>query len=195
MWDQRYNTDEYVYGTWPNDFLNSNWQHLPVGRVLSIGEGEGRNAVFLAQQGFDVHAVDSSAIGLQKASRLASERGVNITTHHSDLEHFQVEPHSFDAAIAIFCHLPVHLRQTVHQKLIEGLRPGGVVLLEAYTPEQLNHQTGGPSKEEMLYSLEQLQKDFAGLEFLHQKELLREICEGRLHQGQGAVVQLIALKH
>ena len=195
QWDARFSGEAYVYGTQPNDFLVEMAPRLPPGgRVLSLGEGEGRNAVYLASLGHPVTAVDASRVGLAKVRRLAAERGVSVETVVSDLADFTFAPAAWDAAIAIFCHLPPSLRKRVHQGLVESLRPGGIVLLEAYTPAQLGFRTGGPPVAELLYTAEALREDFAGLELLVLRELTREVREGTLHTGQAAVVQLVGRK-
>ncbi len=194
MWDQRYAVEEYVYGTRPNDFLASVVDRLPMGRVLCLAEGEGRNAVYLAEQGFEVTAVDSSAVGLDKARKLAGQRGVHIETIVADLAHYEIIPESWDAIVAIFCHLPPPLRRVVHAQAVAGLRPGGAFVLEAYTPAQLKHGTGGPPVVELMMTLEALRNELAGLRFEHAVETERDIQEGRFHAGVGAVVQVLAYK-
>jgi SAM-dependent methyltransferase len=194
MWDERYNTAEYVYGTDPNEFLASAVTEIPRGRTLCIAEGEGRNAVFLAEHGHDVVAVDSSAIGLKKAGILASERGVNIETVVADLANFDIEPDSWDAIVSIFAHVPPAIRIPLHKKIVHGLKAGGMLVLEAYTPGQIELGTGGPAVPEMTMSLDVLQEELDGLEFVHAVELERDVIEGRFHTGKGAVVQLIAVK-
>ncbi len=194
MWDQRYDTDEYVYGTEPNDFLASVAGDIPVGRTLCIAEGEGRNAVYLAQHGHQVVAVDASAVGLEKAGKLADERGVKIETLVQDLAHIEIEADSWDAVVSIFAHVPPAIRKPLHQKIVQGLRSGGMLVLEAYTPEQLELGTGGPPVAEMTMTLQALQQELDGLEFKHAVELQRDVIEGRFHTGKGAVVQVIAVK-
>ena len=102
MWDQRYSADEYIYGKDPNEFLAKAVDNIPKGKVLCLAEGEGRNAVFLAQHGYEVVAVDSSSVGLEKANKLAQERGVTIQTIVTDLAHFDIEPDSWDGVVSIF---------------------------------------------------------------------------------------------
>lgn len=194
MWDERYNVADYVYGTEPNGFLVPKADLLPSGKVLCLGEGEGRNAVWLAEQGFDVTAVDSSGVGLRKARALATGRGVRITTVHSDLAHYAIEPEGWDGIVSIFCHLPAPLRAQVHQGCVAGLRPGGVMLLEAYTPDQVGRGTGGPPTAALMMDAQTLRHELAGLDLLELVELEREVHEGALHNGPGAVVQLVARK-
>lgn len=194
MWDQRYSSDTYVYGTEPNGFLVTAAARLPTGKVLCLGEGEGRNAVWLAQRGYDVTAVDSSAVGLEKAQRLAVSRGVTISTVHADLAELGIEPESWEGIVSIFCHLPPALRADVHRRCVSGLRRGGVMLLEAYAPRQLGYRTGGPPTAELMMDTETLRSELAGLELLHLRECERDIREGELHNGIGAVVQAVARK-
>lgn len=199
MWDERYRDDEYVYGTEPNAFLASAIKHLPCAHnphcnVLSLAEGEGRNAVYLAEHGCSVTAVDSSAVGLAKAEKLARTRGVEITTQHLNLADLDIQPNSWDAIISIFCHVPSAMRKALHQKIVHGLRPGGVLVLEAYTPDQLSLKTGGPQDADMTMTLQQLQEELDGLIFEQAEELQREVIEGKFHTGRGAVVQVIAHK-
>jgi 2-polyprenyl-3-methyl-5-hydroxy-6-metoxy-1,4-benzoquinol methylase len=194
MWDERYASDEYVYGLEPNDFLKANFESIPMGEVLCLAEGEGRNAVFLAQQGYEVTAVDSSARGLEKAQRLASAREVKINTIHADLNDFIIETERWSGIVSIFCHLPPPLRVAVHQQVAGGLKPGGAIILEAYTPDQLMHGTGGPPVAEMMMDKESVLNELGKLEFLRLLELEREIHEGQLHNGLAAVVQAIAIR-
>jgi SAM-dependent methyltransferase len=193
MWDERYATDEFVYGTEPNDFLKAHADKLKPGRVLCLADGEGRNGVFLATLGFEVTAVDLSAVGLEKAQRFAAENGVEITTIHADLNDFDIAPNHWDNIVSIFCNLPAPLREKVHPAAAAGLTKGGVFLLEAYTVRQLEMPgQGGPPVPEMMYSADMLKQDFQGVEIVHAEEVDREIHEGIMHQGHSAVVQFIA---
>jgi 2-polyprenyl-3-methyl-5-hydroxy-6-metoxy-1,4-benzoquinol methylase len=201
MWDERYSDEDYVYGTAPNEFLASvidriraKHNHLHHAKVLSLGEGEGRNAVYLAEHGCYVTAVDASRVGLSKAENLAKARGVVIRVIHSDLAHLAIEAEAWDAIISIFCHVPSPLRRDLHRKVVAGLRPGGVFVLEAYTPSQLELKTGGPQDVDMTMTLQQLETELAGLVFEHAQELERNVVEGKFHTGKGAVVQLVARK-
>jgi SAM-dependent methyltransferase len=196
QWNSRFSVPEYVYGTKPNDFLVESAPALPPApaRVLSLGEGEGRNAVYLASLGHRVTAVDASDVGLRKAERLAAERGVPLETVVSDLGDFTIAPGTWDAVVLIFCHLPMPLRQQVHRAAVAGLRPGGVLVLEGYTPAQLALRTGGPPVRELLYTSEVLREDFEGLELPVLRELERNVVEGKLHTGRAAVVQVLGRK-
>ncbi len=194
MWDKRYSGESYAYGTEANDFLESMQNKLPTGKILCLGEGEGRNAVWLAQQGNDVTAVDLSSVGLQKAQSLAKTKGVAITTVHADLAEYDIGKEQWDAIILIFCHLPPPLRKQVHKNCVAGLRKKGLLVLEAYTPEQLNYKTGGPPVDAMMMNTASLKSELEGLNFISLEEKVREINEGEFHKGKGAVVQLLAQK-
>ena len=194
MWDQRYSSDLFVYGTEPNEFLRGVADQIDKGRILCLGEGEGRNAVYLAQLGHQVVAVDSSAVGLSKAARLAKERCVEIETVHADLAHYDIQARHWDAIVSIFCHLPGALRRRLHRNVVQGLRSGGLFVLEAYTPAQLAFASGGPPNEALMMSLAELRYELQGLTFLQGRETEREVVEGHMHTGRGAVVQVVARK-
>ncbi|MBL8206105.1 MAG: class I SAM-dependent methyltransferase [Blastocatellia bacterium] len=194
MWDERYADENYVYGTAPNDFLAAQAARIPKGRVLCLADGEGRNGVWLAQQGYDVTSVDLSEVGLEKTRKLAASRGVSVTTIHADLAEYKIQPNEWDGVIAIFCHLPSAVRHYLYPQTVAGLRPGGVFLLELYPPKQLEYGTGGPRDLDLLATLEDLRQDLDGLQFEIAQEVEREIHEGQFHQGQSAVVQILAIK-
>lgn len=194
MWNERYNTEHYIYGTEPNGFLAEHYRSIPKGDVLCLAEGEGRNAVFLASQGYRVTAVDLSAVGLEKAQRLAESRGVEVNWVHADLAEFDLGESRWDGIIAIFAHLPPAVRQRVHQGVVAALKPGGVFLLQAYRPEQLKFGTGGPSDESMLITSQILGEELGALRFSMLKEAERDIIEGSHHTGRAAVVEAIAHK-
>ncbi len=194
MWDEEYSVDEYVYGESPNDFLLEMTASLKKGNALCLAEGEGRNAVHLARHGFSTTAVDSSVVGLNKAEKLAQKHGVTIETIHTDLAEYTVEENAWDSIISISCHLPPDLRRKIHRSVVSGLKEGGTFLLEAYTPKQLEFGTGGPPSAEFMMELETLRKELDCLEFIHGKELIRDVVEGINHTGKGSVVQVLAKK-
>jgi SAM-dependent methyltransferase len=194
MWDERYSAKEYAYGTEPNTFLTASFQHLPKGRVVSLAEGEGRNAVFLAQQGYTVTGVDGSEVGLAKAKALADSRGVAAHWVHADLAYYELDEDAWDGIVSIFCPLPPAIRQALYRKVLAALKPGGVFLLEAYTPAQIQHGTGGGKSVELMQTAASLRAELPGLDFVHLVELERDVVEGVFHTGLGAVVQAIGVK-
>jgi SAM-dependent methyltransferase len=193
-WDERYSEPGFAYGTEPNEFLASVAGKIPQGKILSLAEGEGRNAVYLATRGHEVTGVDGSAVGLRKAMDLAQQRGVAITTVHADLSTFAIAPAQWDGIIACYCHVPQPIRIRLHRAVVRGLKPGGVFVLEAFSKAQLAYDTGGPKALDMLMSLAELQQELAGMEFIHAVEMERDVREGRNHTGLAAVVQILAVK-
>ena len=191
-WDARYAAEGWAFGTEPNDFLREQADQLPPGRVLCLAEGQGRNAVWLAQRGHDVTAMDQSAFGLEGARQLAAERGAKITTVRADLETFEIEPGAWQGIVSIYAHVTGDVRSRVHARVERGLAPGGVFILEAYRPEQIGRGTGGPSDDDRMVNLERLRRELPSLEFLVAREVDREVLEGHRHKGMSSVVQLVA---
>ncbi len=194
MWEERFGTDTYLFGTDPNEFLRDNVTRLPQGSVLCLAEGEGRNAVFLAECGYVVHSVDLAPAGVAKTLRLAEQRGVAVDAVVSDLETFDIGTARWDAIVSIFAHMPPVVRRSLHARVVAALKPGGVFLLEAYTPSQVGRGTGGPSTPETTMTLAALGDELRGLEHIHARELDRNVVEGPGHTGLGSVVQVIARK-
>ena len=195
FWDQRYAEQGHAYGLNPNAFLVSQRTRFqPDQSVLVIGEGEGRNGVWLAEQGLHVVAVDQSRVGLQKAEELARQRGVEIETHCADLRHWQWPQDRFDFAVSIFVHFPPDCRETIHQACLASLKPGGYLIMQAFTPEQLDYSSGGPPVKEMLFSEKMIRSDFAASEIELLETGVCELAEGKYHCGEGAVLNLIARK-
>ncbi|MDW8436600.1 MAG: class I SAM-dependent methyltransferase [Chloroherpetonaceae bacterium] len=193
-WNARYSESGFAYGTEPNDFLKSAFRNLPKGDVLMLADGEGRNGVFLATQGYRVTSVDWSSVGLEKAQALARERGVQITTKLCDLAEFRIEPCRWDGIVSIFCHLPKPARQRLHWACVQGLKQDGTFLLEAYSRKQLRFGTGGPKREELLMSLDETTEELRGLTIELAQEIERDVFEGKYHAGRSAVIQIIARK-
>ena len=194
MWEQRYSVDDYVYGTEPNSFLRGHVAVLPMGDVLCLAEGEGRNAVFLATTGRRVSSVDLTGAGVAKTLRLAVAAGVSVEAVAGDLAHYDLGVDRWDAVVSIFAHMPSPVRVDLHRRVVASLRPGGVFLLEAYTPDQVGRGTGGPASADLMMTLGGLRSELGPLEFAHAEELEREIVEGTHHTGVGSVVQVIARK-
>lgn len=193
FWNQRYAEDGFAYGTAPNDFLKEKAHLLkPGSRVLCLGEGEGRNAIFLAEQGHEVTALDYSQVALSKVAQLAKEKNLRITTVHADLAEYVPAIASWDAIILMWVHLPPAIREKIHSSLHQALVAGGCVLLEAYEKRQLELKTGGPAHVDMLMNEEILRKDFSLFHDCSIEVKTRLVSEGKYHQGNSWVVQLIA---
>lgn len=192
FWNERYGGSAYFYGTAPNDFLASVAAQIPAGPVLCLAEGEGRNATFLAGRGHAVTAVDLSDAGLAKARALAQSRGLTVATVVADLARFEIVPAAWAGIVAIFMHLPPTLRRAVMTRVAAGLRPGGVFVMEAYTPAQIHRGTGGPRDVTLLPTLAELRAELGDLEWIVARELVRDVREGGGHTGASDVVQVLA---
>ncbi|MCX8101927.1 MAG: class I SAM-dependent methyltransferase [Geminicoccaceae bacterium] len=193
FWDARFAGEDYWYGTAPNAWLAREAGRLrPGGAVLVPADGEGRNGVWLAGRGFRVTAVDVSARGLEKARRLAERHGVALDLERADLRSWRWPEACFDGVVAIFAHFAPEVRPILHRRMLQALVPGGLLLLEAYTPEQLRHGTGGPRDPALLYRATDLRADFVDAELLLLEEVETELAEGIGHRGRSAVVRLIA---
>lgn len=190
FWNNRYAGEDYVYGTEPNAFLAEHYGSLR-GPVLSLSEGEGRNAVFLASHGLEVVGVDISSTALQKAAKLAEARGVTITTVVCDLETFRPEEDRYGAVISIWAHLPGRVRSRLYPLVERALRPGGTILLEAYSEAQLSRDTGGPKDPDMLMTVDKVRREFPHCEPVLLREIERTVSEGGGHTGPGSVVQFL----
>jgi len=191
FWNKRYAGDDYLYGTEPNSFLVAQYKVLRE-PVLSLSEGEGRNAVFLASRGLEVVCVDISAVALEKAKRLAKSRGVEITTIVCDLEDFEPEERRYGSVVSISAHLPSRVRHRLYPLIEQSLRPGGTIVLEAYSENQLSRNTGGPKDLDMLMTVDKLRREFPNCEPLLLRDVEREVSEGEGHTGMASVVQFIA---
>ena len=196
FWDKRYSESDYAYGTKANQFLIEQKHRLEPGmKTLVVGDGEGRNGVWLALQGLDVLSVDLSPVGLRKAEALADRDRVKIKTLCADLTSWQWSQATYDLVVAIYVHFDPKVRQRMHRSMLEALKPGGLLILEAFNPKQLQYQTkynsGGPKIAEMLYQPEMLQTDFAGGKILELTETITELREGQYHRGKASVVRLI----
>ncbi len=192
-WNERYAAEDYIYGTAPNSFLAEHAYRL-VDPVLSLAEGEGRNAVFLASLGYHVHGVDGSAVGLKKARALARSRGLKIQTEVVDLSAFEPERNGYGSVISISAHLPLAIRKRLYPLVEQCLKPGGILILEAYAQEQIMRDTGGPKDPDMLMSVAKIENEFPDLEPILLRQLEREVYEGTFHTGLASVVQFIGRK-
>jgi SAM-dependent methyltransferase len=195
-WEDRFSEPGYRFGTAPNDFLKSKASLFEPGQnVLAVADGEGRNGVFLAEQGLDVLSVDISPRGLAKARALAAERGVSIQTEEVDLETWTWPEAAFDVIVVIFIQFAEPaLRERIFSGIKQALKPGGLLLLQGYRPKQLGYGTGGPNKLENLYTRELLEKAFGELTLLEIREHDSVINEGAGHVGMSALIDLVARK-
>jgi len=194
FWNERFSTDNYIYGTNPNKFFKEQIDKLKPGRLLLLGEGEGRNSVYAAIKGWEVDAVDFSQTAKEKALRLAKKNNVNINYAISNLADFTPRENCYDAIGLIFIHLKPGSRKIVHKRIVNSLKNTGLIILEAFEKEQLGKSSGGPQSDEMLYSKDELKKDFKNLSthLLEEKTVLLD--EGDSHKGNASVIRFVAEK-
>ncbi len=194
FWNERYSANEFVYGTEPNKFLKEELQKLRPGSILLLGEGEGRNAVFAAKQGWKVDAFDFSEKAREKAERLAKQEGVNINYTVKNLREFVPVENNYNAVGLIFIHLEKQLSNNVHQKAAASLKAGGRIILEVFSQNQLGKDSGGPQNPEMLYTLKEIENNFSDLktELLEEQEI--DLSEGEFHKGKASVIRYVGKK-
>ena len=193
-WNSRFSVPEYILGTGPNEFLASQAARLHPGqRALCVADGEGRNSVWLAERGLEVTAFDLSPIGVEKARRLAAERGVAVAYEVSDVYGWRWPQDAFDVVAAIFVQFAdPAMRTFMFEHMARSLRPGGLLIVQGYTPKQLEYRTGGPPHAENMYTPELLRAAFGSLEILELREHEKLMAEGTQHCGRSALIDLVA---
>lgn len=198
FWNERYGAAEYAYGKAPNTWFAAQLALLPAGRILLPAEGEGRNAVYAAQQGWEVTAFDISEAGRSKAMRLAEETGVQLTYQVGTLEELPALGTDFDAMGLVFAHFPAGVRAGLSGRLLMHLRPGASLIFEAFAKDQVRYQrehgSGGPQQVDMLYSVEEVRAEFPGVAFGVLEEVEVRLDEGPCHQGMAKVVRGVGVK-
>lgn len=193
-WDERYSDEEFFYGEKPNKFFADYLTSVKdKGRILLPAEGEGRNAVFAASQGWEVHAFDSSKVAQQKALDFALSEKVVINYDLLDLANFVPKPEYYDMIALVFVHMPEGMRRILHQKVVSSIKVGGVVLVESFAREQINNKSGGPPDVNMLFSTDILKEDFADLSILKLCQEKTHLDEGH-HHGEADLIRMIARK-
>lgn len=199
FWDERYGQSEYIYGEEPNVYFREKLATLTPGRLLLPAEGEGRNAVFAASQGWEVYAFDQSGEGKKKAEALAQKKRVQIRYDITDCAHMHYPADFFDAIALIYAHFPSTHRKTWHQQLIAYLKPGGTLILEAFSKshqdnQRLNPNAGGPKDVDLLYLEEDIRTDFEPMEVSECMETETALHEGQYHFGHAAVIRYVGRK-
>jgi len=199
FWNERYSATEYAYGIAPNEFYAGVLEGLKPGKILFPAEGEGRNAVYAAEAGWEVFAFDLSEEGKKKADLLAASKGVNLYYQTGNLSDITYPSESFDALVLIFAHFPALVRESFHRKLLTFLKPEGLLILEGFSKDHLkfssiNPLAGGPKDPAMLFSEEELRSDFQEMDILSLEEKEVELKEGLYHSGKSAVIRLVVRK-
>jgi len=194
FWNNRYASDNYVYGIEPNSFLKEQLLKLNKGKILFPAEGEGRNAVFAAKLGFNAVAFDMSEEARKKAMKLARNENVTIKYNHSDFEAIDFPENHFDFIALIYAHFPDEKRQGYHRQLVNFLKPGGKILLEGFSIEQLQYNSGGPQNKAMLFTKNVLLNDFQSLNEIDIESGIINLQEGEHHKGEAAVIRMTGIK-
>jgi SAM-dependent methyltransferase len=194
FWDTRYSESGYAYGTEPNEFFKEELSKLAAGKLLLPGEGEGRNAVYAAKNGWEVTAVDLSAEGRKKALKLSDVNKVDIKYIVSPLDEYAYAKNEYDVTALIFVHFHQDNREKIHKAIIGSLKKGGVLLIEAFSKSQISNDSGGPKDVSSLYSIEDLRQDFSELKIESLSEHQVQLSEGPYHKGTAAVIRLKAIK-
>ncbi len=199
VWNQRYSANEFAYGEEPNEFLKSQLAPLTAGTILFPAEGEGRNAVHAAKNGWAVSAFDQSAAGKTKALQLAAKNRVTIDYFVGDFHHAGYKAGQFDAIAFIYAHFPAHLKSNFNRELAASVRSGGTVIFEAFSKKHLPYVTsnpavGGPKDIDMLFSAEEIGNDFADFDIITLTETEVELHEGVYHNGLGCVIRFVGRK-
>lgn len=198
-WDDRYSSEEFAYGTAPNNYLKEQLEKLEPGRILFPAEGEGRNAVFAAKSGWKVAAFDISEEGKNKALKLAEASNITIEYQVGELETLHYQPEQFDAIALIYAHFPAEIKSAIHKTLETYLRKDGMIIFEAFSKKHLeylaiNDKVGGPKDIESLFSIQEIQADFPNYEIIALEEKEIELSEGLFHNGKGSVIRFVGRK-
>jgi len=196
MWNDRYSEAGYLFGTEPAQFLKEHASYLKAGdRALAVADGEGRNSVFMAEAGLNVTAMDASHIAIEKAKALAMARKVAVDFIEADITHWDWSENQYDMVVAVFIQfVGPEGRSDIFNGMIKTVKPGGLIMLHGYTPEQVALGTGGPSQIENMYTVDILQNAFADFEMLELKAYGRHVDEGKGHSGQSALIDMVARK-
>jgi len=199
IWDERYSNEAFAFGENPNVFLTETLPQFNPGKVLCAAEGEGRNAVFAAGLGWEVSAFDLSEYGKMKAEILATKNLVSIDFTVGDIQTLKYDANSFDALVMIYAHFPASIKSSCHHQLITYLKPGGLIIFEAFSKNHIqynsiNPKVGGPKDMDQLYSIEEIKKDFKDFEIIELIETETDLSEGLYHIGLGSVIRFVGRK-
>lgn len=193
-WNRRFAQEDFLFGVAPNEWLKAHANHwLPGQRVLCVADGEGRNSVWLARQGLRVEAFDIAEVGVAKARRWAARQAVTVDYTVADCDAFKWPTAAYDGVAAIFIQFAdPALRARLFAHMVASLKPGGVLVLQGYTPKQLEYRTGGPPLVSHLYTEPMLRSAFAAMELLTLTEYEADVAEGAGHRGRSALIGLVA---
>ena len=194
FWEERYAEKEYAYGLKANVFFRKFINDFPSGKILLPAEGEGRNAVFAAKMGWQVFAFDFSEKAKEKAMKLAKKNAVNINYFNADINNVFLEENHYDTIALIYAHLPSKIRRNGHRRMVDCLKPNGIMILEAFSKAQIGKSSGGTKDMDMLCSIEDIYEDFNSLIIETIEEKTTTINQGKYHQGKASIIRMLALK-
>jgi len=198
-WDDRYSNEKFAYGEEPNNYFKEQLAKLSVGKLLCAAEGEGRNAVFAAKNGWTVSAFDISIEGKNKAMKFAQKNNVVFDYKIGELEFLGFEFEQFDAVALIYAHFPSNIKSAYHKMIDKYIKIGGIIIFEAFSKKHIdyvraNEKVGGPRDIESLFSIEEIQSDFSNYDFIEMAEVEIQLNEGFSHNGTGSVIRFVARK-
>jgi hypothetical protein len=198
-WNERYSREAFAYGEQPNNYLKEQLGRLTVGSILFPAEGEGRNAVYAAKLGWTVFAFDISMEGQKKAMKLAAVNNVSLDYQVGELPSLNYDSEQFDAIALIYAHFPAAIKSLYHRTLDKFVRRNGIVIFEAFSKRHINYlskdqNVGGPKDEASLFSIEEIQSDFANYDFIELAEAEIALTEGQYHNGLASVIRFVAQK-
>lgn len=194
FWDDRYSSNDFVYGSQPNQFFKEQIDKLPAGKILMIGEGEGRNSVYAAKCGWLVDAIDGSSIAMAKALKFASKNNVQINYTVANFISYNFPHNIYDAVGLIFAHTHENENKIFYQKLVNSLKKGGRIILELFSHNQLGKTSGGPQELPLLSSVDKIKSGFPTLKHERLKRENILLSEGKFHQGEASVIRFIGVK-
>lgn len=194
FWNEKFSSEEYIYGKTPNEYFKSIIDSLEPGRILFAAEGEGRNAVYAATKDWEVDAFDVSDVGRSKAIELARENNVDFNYVLSGFGEFECEDLYYDCVVLINAHAIENNRRENHRKLVKKLKKGGRLILQGFTKEQINNESGGPKNIDMLFSREELEEDFKDMDKLNVSKLFIELNDGIYHRGEANIIRIEGVK-
>lgn len=194
MWDERYSQYDFVYGKNPNQYFKSVIDKLEPGKLFMPGDGDGRNSIYAAKQNWKVTSVDFSSVAVDKAKQIAEQENVNLEIINADLSNYDYPQNYFDAVGVVFLHMQSPEKEVIHSSIANSIKPGGAIILEVFSNNQLQHGSGGPRNKNALYSLEEIGEYYKDFDLIELDEKIIELNESQHHQGQASVVRLYGIK-
>lgn len=195
MWDERYSQNDFIYGKEPNLYFKEIIDKIKPGKLFMPGDGEGRNSIYAAKNNWEVTMVDFSSVAVQKAKHYAQHDNVKIDITAADLSDYEYPQNYFDAVGIIFLHLQSPQKEIIHSKIANSIKPGGTIILEVFSNNQLQHGSGGPRNKNALYSIEEISEYYKAFDKKELAEKTIELKESKQHWGPATVLRLFGIKN